>query len=250
MWAYRELIRNLTVVELKTKYQNTRLGFFWSILSPLLLALVLYFVFRNLFKQEEYFALNLLVGIMAWRFFSIGTTLALGAIISKPSLVTKVYIPRKILVLSAVLSLLISSTLEFIILLPIIFILAGDIPVTALLFPLISVLFFWLIYGAGLILASSYVYFRDMNQIWEVVLTIGFFMSPIVYPLSIINPSILTYYMLNPITRFIEMYRGVMIVGRLPSIEDLLVVVVSGTLLYLFGSFVFNRLQRRFAEAI
>ena len=72
MWQYRELIKNLTLVELKNRYQNTTLGFFWSILSPLLLALVLFLVFRNLFQQEENFLVNLLVGIMAWRFFTTG----------------------------------------------------------------------------------------------------------------------------------------------------------------------------------
>ena len=100
MWQYRELIRNLTIAELKNRYQNTSLGFLWSILNPFLFAMVLWFVFRNFFKQEENFAANLLVGIMAWRFFSLGTNSSLYSIVSKPSLVTKVFIPRQILVLS------------------------------------------------------------------------------------------------------------------------------------------------------
>src|SRR4030042_3248230 len=111
MWQYRELIKRLTITEFKSRYQNTLLGFFWSILSPLLLTLVLYFVFRSLFKQEENFAINLLVGLMTWRFFASGTTSALFSVVGKPSLVTKVYIPRKILVLSNTLSSLISSLL-------------------------------------------------------------------------------------------------------------------------------------------
>jgi len=125
MWQYRELIRNLTVADLKNRYQNTALGFFWSLLSPLLLALVLYFIFSHLFGREENFAINLLVGIMAWRFFANGTSSSLGAIVGKPSLVTKVYIPRQILVLSNTLANIISSLLEFIVLLPIIFVLLG-----------------------------------------------------------------------------------------------------------------------------
>jgi ABC-type polysaccharide/polyol phosphate export permease len=95
MWQYRELVRNLTIADFKSRYQNTSLGFLWSILSPLLLAGVLYFVFRHLFGQEEDFAANLLVGIMAWRFFTIGTTSSLHAIVNKPSLVTRYIYPGR-----------------------------------------------------------------------------------------------------------------------------------------------------------
>lgn len=250
MWAYRELIKTLTITELKNRYQNTSLGFFWSILSPLLLALVLYFVFRNLFRQEENFAINLLVGIMAWRFFVIGTTSSLFSIVGKPSLVTKVYIPRQILVLSSALSNLISSLLEFLILVPIIFVLLRHIPVTILLYPVIHLLYFWFIFGAGLFLSALFVYFRDLNQIWEVLVNILFFCSPIIYPLSIVPDYLMTYYMLNPLTHIIIIYRDVMIAGSLPSLGSLILVIGFCVIAYFVGSFVFGKLQRRFAEEI
>jgi len=250
MWVYRELIRNLAITELKNKYQNTTLGFFWSILSPFLLAFVLYFVFRNLFQQEENFAVNLLVGIMAWRFFANGTTSSLYSIVGKPSLVTKVYIPRRILVLSNVLSSLISSTLEFLVLVPIIFVLLGSLSITVLLYPVIHLLYFWLIFGAGLFLSALFVYFRDLNQIWEVLLNILFFACPIIYPLSIVPERLMPYYMLNPLTHFMVVYRDVMIAGNLPSISNLIVVIASSTVAFFVGSLVFGRLQRRFAEEI
>jgi lipopolysaccharide transport system permease protein len=189
MWAYRELIKNLTMAEFKNRYQNTVLGFFWSILSPLLFATVLFVVFRNVFGQEKNFAINLLVGITAWRFFTGGTTSSLNAVVSKSSLVTKVYIPRQILVLSSVLAMLMTSTLEFIVLLPIIFVLTGGIPATVPLFLLVSVIYFWIIFGIGLFLGSLFVYFRDINQIWDIVLQSLFFACPIVYPLSVVPQS-------------------------------------------------------------
>ena len=250
MWQYRELIRNLTLSDFKARYRNTALGFFWSILSPFLIAIVLYFVFNNVFAQQEDFAIYLLVGIMAWRFFTSGTIVSLLSIISNSSLVTKVYIPRKILTLSSVLSSLMSSMLEFTILLPIIFVVTGGIPVTVLLFPLISLLFFWLILGIGLILGAVFVYLRDLNQIWDVSLTCLFFMSPIVYPLSIVPPNLMRYYMYNPITNIIIMYRDVMINGNLPSTYNLTVVIGSCVILFVIGNLTFNKLQRRFAEAI
>ena len=250
MWQYRELLKNLTIADLKNRYQNTSLGFLWSLLSPLLLAFVLYFVFRHLFGQEENFAINLLVGVMAWRFFAIGTSSSLFSIVGKSSLVTKVHIPRQILVLSNVLANLISSLLEFLILLPIIFILLGHLPVTVLLYPAIHILYFWFIFGAGLLLSALFVYFRDLNQIWEVLVSVLFFCSPIIYPLSIVPAHLMPYYILNPITRFIIMYRDIMVAGNLPALVNLIGVIFVGIATYLVGSFAFSKLQRRFAEEI
>jgi lipopolysaccharide transport system permease protein len=250
MWSYRELIRNLTFADLKNRYQNTALGFFWSLLSPFLLALVLYFIFSHLFGREENFAINLLVGIMAWRFFVNGTSSSLGAIVGKPSLVTKVYIPRQILVLSNTLANIISSLLEFIVLLPIIFVLLGYLPITVLMFPLIHIIYFFFVYGAGLFLSSLFVYFRDLNQIWDVLPTVLFFCSPIIYPLTIVPEYLMPYYRLNPITQFIIMYRDVIIAGNLPSLFSTAITIGFTVAAYLVGSFVFSKLQRRFAEEI
>jgi lipopolysaccharide transport system permease protein len=250
MWHYRELIKNLTLAEFKNRYQNTTLGFFWSLLSPLLLSLVLWFVFRNLFRQEEDFAANLLVGIMAWRFFATGTSAALQSIVSKPSLVTKVYIPRQILVLSTVLANLISSLLEFLVLLPILFVLLKHLPLTIVLFPLVHIPYLLFIYGIGLLLAALFVYFRDLNQIWEVLINVLFFCSPIIYPLSIVPGYLMPYYMLNPITQFIVTYRHLMVAGTLPPITSITGVIAIATIAWLIGNYAFNRLQRRFAEEV
>jgi len=185
---------------------------------------------------------------MAWRFFANGTSSSLGAIVGKPGLVTRVYIPRQILVLSNALSNIISSLLEFIVLLPIIFILLRYLPVTVLMYPLIHIIYFFFIYGAGLLLSSLFVYFRDISQIWQVVTQVLFFCSPILYPMSIIPDYLMTYYRLNPITQFIIMYRDVMIAGDLPSLFSIVFVTGFAIAAYLVGSLVFSKLQRRFAE--
>lgn len=250
MWQYRELIRNLTVADLKNRYQNTFLGFFWSLLSPLLLALVLYFVFRNLWGREESASINILVGVMAWQFFATGGSSSLRAIVGNPGLVTRVYVPRQILVLSNVLTSLINSLFAFTALVPLIFILQGHLPVTVLLFPLIHIVYFWFMYGLGLILSSLYVYFRDMSQIWEVLTRALFFASPVMYPLSIIPTSLLPYYLLNPMTQFILVYRDVMVEGTLPSLQGIAVIVGFAAAACAVGFLTFSKLERRFAEAM
>lgn len=253
MWflEYRELIRIMTISELKVKYQSSILGFTWSLLNPLLMMLVLYFVFSNVFKAtQNHFALYLLIGIVSWRFISNGTSSAITSIVGKPSLVTKIHIPRQVLVLSVVLSSFISSILEFVVLVPLLFILGVGLSPYILLFPIIHLIFFMIVYGLSLILASLYVYYRDLNQIWEVVIQMGFFLSPIVYPLSTVPENYLPYYMLNPITVIIQMYRDILLYHTAPAPADLASTFLVGGAIILIGSAAFKRLERRFAEEI
>jgi lipopolysaccharide transport system permease protein len=253
MWLvdYRDLIWNLTISDLKVKYQSSVLGFAWSLLNPLLMMLVLYAVFMNVFRfEQENFALYLLIGIITWRFLANGTMTAMGSIVGRPGLVTKLYIPRQILVMSSVLSSFISSILEFVVLIPLLFILGAVVTPNILLFPLVHGIYFLIVYGASLVLASLFVYFRDLNQVWDVVLQAGFFLSPIVYPVSIIPAAILDYYMLNPMTVLIETYREFLLYGVTPSLVSLLGLLGVGAVMVVAGALVFNRLERRFAEEI
>jgi len=253
MWfvEYRELIRIMTISELKIKYQSSILGFTWSLLNPLLMMLVLYFVFSSIFKaSQNNFALYLLIGIVSWRFMANGTSSAITSIVGKPSLVTKVHIPRQVLVLSTVLASFISSILEFVVLVPLLFILGVGLSPNILLFPVVHVIFFMMVYGISLILAALYVYYRDLNQIWDVLIQMGFFLSPIVYPLSTVPPEYLRYYMLNPVTVMIQMYRDVLLYHVAPTLADLAFTLLTAATIILLGSLVFKRLERRFAEEI
>ena len=253
MWIieYRELIKILTISDLKVKYQSSVLGFAWSLLNPLLMMLVLYLVFSNLFKaNQDHFALYLLIGIVSWRFLAIGSSASMGAIVGKSSLVTKIYIPRQVLVMSTVLSSFISSILEFLVLVPLLIILGAGISPYILLFPFIHVIYFLIVYGLSLILAALYVYYRDLNQIWDVLIQIGFFLSPIVYPLSTVPPAYLKYYLLNPITALMQMYRDVLLYHQLPALGNAALTLGAGLILMDIGTMVFKRLERRFAEEI
>jgi len=253
MWLikYRDLIWNLTLTDLKIKYQNSVLGFAWSLLNPLLMMLVLYAVFINIFRfNQENFALYLLVGLIVWRFFAIGTSTAMGSIVGRPGLVTKIYIPRQILVLSTTLSCFISSILEFFVLIPLIIIFGVKISPGILFFPIVHGIYFFIVYGVSLILASLFVYYRDLNQIWDVVIQLGFFLSPIVYPFSVIPARYISYYILNPMTVLVETYRNFLIYGSLPGLRSVLYLILVGVILILVGTGIFHRLERRFAEMI
>jgi lipopolysaccharide transport system permease protein len=253
MWIveYRELIRILTVSDLKVKYQSSVLGFAWSLLNPLLMMLVLYLVFSNVFKaNQDYFALYLLIGIVSWRFLANGTSSSMMAIVGKSSLVTKIYIPRQVLVLSTVLSSFISSLLEFLVLFVLIVIFGVKLSPNILLFPFIYVIYFVLVYGMSLALAALYVYYRDLNQIWEVLLQLGFFLAPVVYPLTTVPAEYLNIYMLNPVTNIMQIYRDILLYAQTPSLASIVFAMISATISLAAGAAIFKRLERRFAEEI
>jgi len=175
---------------------------------------------------------------------------SISAIVGRPSLVTKVYVPRQVLVLSTVLSSFTSSILEFSVLIPLLIFFGVDLSANVLFFPLIHLAFLGLVYGMSLVLSALYVYYRDLNQIWDVLLQAGFFLSPIVYPAEIVPDKYLAAYMLNPVTVTIEMYREALLYATAPSAADLAFVAAAAGAALLVGGAVFGRLEGRFAEEI
>jgi len=253
MWIteYRDLIEILTISDLRVKYQSSVLGFAWSLINPLFTLLILYFVFSRIYQMDEsQFVLFLFVGIVTWRFFSNGTTNGMASIVANPGLVQKIHIPRQVLVFSSVLSSLISSLLEFVVLFCIILIVKVEISPTMLLFPLALLLLFVIVYGLSLALASLYVYYRDLNQVWGVILQAGFFLVPIVYPISVIPEQYLQIYLLNPITVIIEIFRDILIYSTLPPATYVAYAAITGIILFFAGQLLFNKLERRFAEVV
>jgi lipopolysaccharide transport system permease protein len=107
-----------------------------------------------------------------------------------------------------------------------------------------------IVYGISLSLASLYVYFRDLNQIWDIVLQVGFYTAPIVYPLSLVPEKYMFYYMLSPITRLMTIYRDVLLYGIVPHVYDLIFVAGFGLMCLAFGSLMFRKLSPRFAEEV
>ena len=246
-----DLIITFTASEFKLRYKGSLLGVVWSLVSPFLLAIVLYFVFSNVFRfKVENFAFYLLIGIFVFRFLSIGTSVGMMSIINKAHVVTKTSIPREIPTITTTLSYFFSSFIELLILIPILVFLGVKMGLPILLLPILHIVYFLLVYGLNLFLSAFTVYYRDLNQIWEVVVNILFFASPLVYPISIIPADILPIYMLNPITRLIEMYRSVMLYNTFPDVIDFGYVFIFSCLVFIVGHLVFRRLQRRFAEVI
>jgi lipopolysaccharide transport system permease protein len=251
MRYYLDVIVILTQKDFKVRYRNSVLGFLWSLLNPLAYMVILTVVFSFLLRVSiANFAAWVLMGLLVWRFFSIGTNQALSAIIGNPSLVTKVYVPRYIIVLSNNLANFIGAALEFLVLLPLLAVLGAHLTVYAVFIVPILVLEFVLVFGLSLSLSSLNLRYRDFYQLWDIALQLGFFLSPIVYDASLIPSRFQLVYSLNPVTRLIDSTRDIFLLQRLPTLSDNAVILSSIAILLAVGFLTFRRLEGRFAEEL
>lgn len=251
-YKYRELIWNLVVADLKNRYKNSALGFLWSFMNPLLTSAVLIFVFMHVFKFEiSNYPLYLISGIIAWRFFAM-TSATMYTILTYGALIKKIYFPRQILVFSSCLSVFISSGIEFIILFLFAIALGGNITFWAFLTPFFFLVQFLLVLGISLGLSALYIYFRDLEHIWTVLLQAGFYAAPIIYPSTLIPPSSPYYLFLlaNPMSHFIITYRHLLMYGDAPALGSLIGIAFFTIAAYAIGLALFKWLEPNFAEVI
>jgi len=248
---YLDVVVVLAQKDFKVRYRNSVLGFFWSLLNPLAYMVILTLVFSLLLRVNiPNFAAWVLIGLLVWRFFSISTGQGLFSIIGNPSLVTEVYIPRYMIVLSNNIANFTGAALEFLVLVPLLAALGVNLTVYALFLVPILILEFLLVFGLSLSLSSLNVKYRDSYQLWDIALQLGFFLSPIVYDLNLIPERFRFIYSLNPITALIESVRSIFLMGQLPSVFDVAVIVLSIAVLLTIGFLIFRRLERGFAEEL
>ena len=192
----------------------------------------------------------LLLGLLVWRFFSVGTSSSLYSIVGNPSFITKVHLPRFLIVLSANVASLYGAILEFVALFPVLIILGIKITLLALLLPAIIAMEFALVFGVSLGLAALNTKYRDFNQLWDIALQLGFFLSPIVYDPGLIPERYRFVYFLNPMTRLIDAVRDIFLFGFPPFFTDFTVVVAASAILLLVGGGIFRSFERSFAEEL
>jgi len=222
----RALLRELVVTDFKLRYQGSALGYAWSLLRPLLLFLILYIVFVRFLKLGAgvpHYPIYLLLGIVMWNFFSEMTSLSLSSIVVRGDLIRKIRIPRWIIVLSSSVTALINFGLNLIVVG--VFMAFNHVPIGhgVLLVPLILVQLYLFALGISLILATAFVKYRDVSYIWEVVLQAGFYITPILYPLTrITNHTFQQLIVLNPVATAIQDARYALVTRESITIHSLL----------------------------
>ena len=244
---YRHLVLNLISRDLKVKYRRSMLGFLWSILNPLLMALVINAVFQNLFRFAiEYFIVYYLTGSLIFNFMTEATTGSLTSVIGASSLIKKVYIPKYIFPLEKCLFAFVNMLFSTFAVIIVIIIKQMPVHFTVLLFfyPMICALIFSL--GLSLILASANVFFRDIGHLYTVWTVAWMYLTPIIYPASILPASISKIMQLNPMYYYVTYFRDVVMYGNVPSLSTHLICIIYAFLFLVVGLIVFKRKQDKF----
>ena len=211
----RSLIRELVVSDFKLRYQNSVLGYLWSLLRPLMLFGILYVVFTRILpaisKGVPHYPAYLLLGLVLWTFFVESTVAGMNAITGRGDLIRKVSIPKYAIVVSTTLSAFVNFTLNMLIVF--VFMLAGHVPFRVNMLLAIPLLIELIIYCLGLsfLLSALFVKFKDFGHIWDVVLQALFYATPIIYPLSRPSHKFQVILSLNPLTQIFQDIRSVMI---------------------------------------
>ena len=249
IYQRRELLKGLVVRNLKIRYKGSVLGFFWSLLDPLFMMFI-YLIFIRIMR----FSIDLpylLSGIIVWQFFVMCVNDSLGAISGNTNLVKKIYFPRVILPLSQVLANLVNFLLSLGVLLAFLLVIRTDIQWTGLMIlPGIILLEAMFCLGLALAVSSISVYFRDTYHIVGVFLMAWFFMTPIIYPVSLVPEKFFSLYLLNPLSAILIVFRGVLLGTAMPGGPVLIASLGFCAVLFAAGIFVFTKLEPYFADVL
>lgn len=246
-YNYRALLWEFVKKDIKLKYRNSVLGIIWSMLNPLLIMVVLTFIFSNIFKNSiPNFPVYCLTGRLIYDFFSQATNQSMVSITGKSSLIKKIYVPKYLYPLSRVISSFIIFLISLIPLLIIMIVTGTKLTKMTLLafIPLISL--FVIALGIGLFLATVNVFFRDMQHLYSVVLLVLMYMSAIFYSVDIIDPRYAFILKLNPVFPVIQAFRDCLLNGTITGDGNWILCFIYPILSLGIGLFVFYKKQDKF----
>jgi len=243
----------MAITDFKMKYDNSVLGYFWSLLKPLLMFGTLYLVFSVFIKWEvENYKLHLLLGIILWNFLSEVTLNSMVLLEGKASILEKIYFPRWIIVIASSLTSLLTLLLNIGVFFIFFVFTSARFQTSALLLVVYLAELYILVVGLALLLCSLFPKFRDIHHIWEVFVQLGFWATPIVYPISIVPEKYHTLIFLNPVARIIQGCRQALVGpgSEFLSFTNHIIIISVAVCLFAVGLGMFNKLSRSFAEEL
>jgi ABC-type polysaccharide/polyol phosphate export permease len=243
------LIVQFALKDFKIRYTHSVLGYAWSVLNPLIFALVYYFVFSVFVRFDiPNYPGFLLVGIVLWTFFSEGSSNGVGSLLARSAIITKVALPRYVVVCAAVLNAFITFAISLGILGGILLWSGTRLTLAAAACPLLLLDLVLLTLGIALFLSPLHVRFRDVGYLWGIALQIGFWLTPIIYQEVMIPPRwhwLMTY---NPVARIILYTRQSVVYGVWPDWSGILKTSLVAVLVLAIGWAAFERQQARLVE--
>jgi len=251
LWHYRDFLKLLVTNSIKTRYKRSALGVVWTLLNPLLNTAVLTIALSQLMRFEiGNYPIYLLVGYLVWTFFTQTTTQSMNTLVWGSNLIKRIYIPRTAFAISVTGNGLVNIVLSLIPIFVVILIMEHPISYSLVLLPLVIILFALFTLGVSLLLSAISVFFVDMVDLFSVILQALFFLTPIIYPLSIVPERFLPLFRLNPLVIYLELFRDILYDAQMPSASSLVIATVIAVVTFAAGWWLFTNRADEFAYRI
>lgn len=251
--AYRDLLWMWTLREVKVRYKQSLLGAAWAILQPLVLMIMFTMVFAYFARVPSDgipYPLFSYVALLPWTFFSTSISFAVPSLVNNMGLVTKIYFPREILPLGAVIAALVDFVVASTVFVALMVLYRAPLYGSLLWVPLLVVTQVALTLGVVFFAATVNVWYRDIRFVVPLGLQLWMYASPIIYPISLVPERWQGVYRLNPMAGLLDSYRRVILLGRPPQYGDLLWAAFLSLVLCAVGYAYFKRSEPQFADVI
>lgn len=247
---YVYLIEQFAITDFKMRFSKSVLGYFWSLIHPLLFFLAYYLVFSVVLKLDsgKTYAFQLLSGILIWNFFCEATLNGMRSLDYKSSLLTKTKFPRIIIPLGSLLANQLTFLINLLVFLVFVQILGNTLHISMLFTVLIFIEVSLLAFGVSLVLSSFYLKFRDIQYIWSILLQLGFWFVPIIYKLDMIPAKYVKYVLMNPLAQVIVHFQNLVINCKSPEFGSTVFIISVSLIVFLAGLAIFLKNQIKFSE--
>jgi ABC-type polysaccharide/polyol phosphate export permease len=248
---YRYLLGQLIRRDILTRYKRSVLGVAWTMLNPLGTMLILTFVFSNFFKSTvPHFPVYILSGLLVWNFFSQGTNAAISGLVWGGSLLKRIYIPSTVFGVSAIGTALVNLVLSLFPLVIVMLIDSAPFYLSLLFLPVAILLLTAFTLGFGLFISSLAVFFPDVAEMYQVLLTAWMYLTPIIYPESLISAKWMPFYTINPMYWMVKMFRLPIFEGRMPTWQEFIPALAWSAGMLLLGWIYFTSKTEEYAYRV
>ncbi len=250
---YHELLSELTKREVKQRYKQSVLGYAWVMLNPFFQMLVMAFVFNFLLRVQDLgvpYAIFLYAGLLPWTLFANSLGSSVNALVGNAGLLTKIYFPREIFILSTILAKMIDFLLASTVFVAMM--IWYQIPITwnVLWFVPIFLIQMLFTYGLSLIVAAFNLFYRDIQYILGLVIMVWMYLTPVIYPTEMFPDRYRFIFQLNPMAVFVNAYRQVILGGGAPNFMSLGIGLFVSVVLTIIGYGIFKKLEGQFADVV
>ncbi len=251
LWNYRYLLGQLVRRDITTRYKRSVLGVAWTMLNPLGTMLILTFVFSNFFRSEvQHFPVYILSGLLAWNFFTQATNAAISGLVWGGSLLKRIYIPSTVFGVSAIGTALVNMVMSLVPLIIVMIIDGATFHLSMFFLPVSILLLTGFTLGFGLFISSLAVFFPDIGEMYQVLLTAWMYLTPIIYPETLISAQYRPIFKINPMYWMVKMFRLPIFEGRLPTLPEILPAIAWSLGMLIVGWLFFTSRSEEYAYRV